>query len=277
MKSVRFHLPLVLETPDTQFCSDIDTQGSYSLIQNDSAGTKICSGVIAATIIVRTPKILEKEPAVILSQIMSKAEIYKCFKNVAFGEPFHTVQQVRIWSDHADADIKVSITENPAHNHIQKLDACSHMFRAIVSRVAPEVDDSEGALLPTSLDNFTLHSEDISANFTCRYYLPLKVECNGCLLLVFFELSHSFELLVSCRKYSVAWVPCGVVIQEQKGAEDPDSWLQNGWTKQILPAQEDTTRNHTFNELLYLGGGSASRVMCACYTFAKDIISINFT
>jgi hypothetical protein len=39
---------------------------------------------------------------------------------------------------------------------------CLHMFRAIVSRVAPEVlvvDDSEGAFLPTSLDvidDFTL-------------------------------------------------------------------------------------------------------------------------
>ena len=278
VKSIRFHLPLVLETPDTQVRSEIDAQGSYSLIQNDSAGTKICSGVIAETIVVRTPKILEKEPAVVPSQIMSKAEIYECFKNVAFGEPFRTVQQVRIWSDHADADIKVSVTENPAHDRIRKLDACLHMFGAIASRVAPEVDDSEGAFLPTSLDDFTLHSEDIPANFTCRYYLPLEVERNGRLLSVSFEvLSHSGELLVSCRKYSVAWVPRGVVIQEQKGAEDPDSWLRNGWTKQILPAQEDTVINHTFDELLYVGGGSASRVMRALYTSAKDTISINLT
>jgi hypothetical protein len=80
--------------------------------------------------------------------MMSKAEIYECFKNVKFGEPFRTVQEVRIWSDHADADIKMSVTENPAHDCIRKLDACLHMFGAIASRLALEVDDSEGAFLP---------------------------------------------------------------------------------------------------------------------------------
>ena len=49
-----------------------------------------------------------------------------------------------------DADIKVSATENPTHDRIQKLDACLHMFQTIASRVASEVDDSEGALLPIS-------------------------------------------------------------------------------------------------------------------------------
>jgi hypothetical protein len=44
------------------------------------------------------------------------------------------------------------VTENPAHDHIWKLDACLHIFGAVASRVAPEVDDSEGAFLPTSLE-----------------------------------------------------------------------------------------------------------------------------
>jgi hypothetical protein len=133
-----------------------------------------------------------------------------------------------LWSHYPDNDIKVSVTEKPAHNCIQKLDACIHMFRAIASRVAPKVDNSEGAFLPTSLDDFTLHSDNIPANFMCCYYLSLKVKCNGHLLSVFFEvLSHSGELLLSCRKYSVEWVPHGVVIQEKKAVEDPTSWLQN--------------------------------------------------
>lgn len=275
VKTIRFHLPLVLETPDTQARAEIDSNGSYSLTQNDPAGTKICSGTIAETLVVRTPKKLEKAPEVVPSQMMSKAEIYECFKNVRFGEPFRTVQEVRIWSDHADADINVSVTEDPAHDRIRKLDACLHMFGAIASRVAPEVDDAEGAFLPTSLDDFTLHTDDIPANFLCRYYLPLEVERNGRLLSVSFEvLSHSGELLVSCRKYSVAWVPRGVVIQEQKGPEDPDSWLRNGWTKQNLPAQGDAT-NHKFDELLYVGSGSASRVLRALSASARDTLSIN--
>ena len=278
VKSIRFHLPLVLETPDTQARAEIDSKGSYSLIQNDPAGTKICSGTIAEKTAVRTPKKLDKEPEVVPLQMMSKPEIYECFKNVTFGEPFRTVQQVRIWSDHADADIKVSVTENPAHDRIRKLDACLHMFGAIASRIAPEVDDAEGAFLPTSLDDFTLHSNDIPANFMCRYYLPLEVERNGRLLSVSFEvLSHSGELLVSCGKYSVAWVPRGVVIQEKKGVEDPDSWLRNGWTKQSLPAQEDAVSSHKFDELLYVGSGSASRVLRALSTSATDAISINLS
>ena len=276
VKSIRFHLPLVLETPETQVRADIDSKGSYSLIQNDSAGTKICSGAITQTVAVRTPKKLEKAPEVVPSQMMSKADVYECFKNVKFGEPFRTVQQVRIWSDHADADIKVSITENPAHDRIRKLDACLHMFGAIASRVAPEVDDSEGAFLPTSLDDFTLHSDDIPADFMCRYYLPLEIERNGRLLSVSFEvLSHSGELLVSCRKYSVAWVPRGVVIQEEKAVADPNSWLRNGWTKQNLPAQDNAISHHKFDELLYIGTGSTSRVLRALSASAKDIVSIN--
>jgi Polyketide synthase dehydratase len=276
VKTIRFHVPLVLETPETQVHAGIDSEGSYSLIQNDSAGTKICSGAITQTIVVRTPKKLEKEPEVVPSQMMSKADVYECFKNVKFGEPFRTVQQIRIWTDHADADIKVSVTENPAHDRIRKLDACLHMFGAIASRVAPEVDDSEGAFLPTSLDDFTLHSDDIPADFMCRYYLPLEVERNGRLLSVSFEvLSHSGELLLSCRKYSVAWVPRGVVIQEKKAVEDPNSWLRNGWTKQNLPAQEDAIPHHKFDELLYIGTGSASRVLRALSNSAKDIVSIN--
>ena len=189
VKSIRFHLPLVLETPETQARVEIDSKGSYSLIQNNPAGIKICSG---ETIVVRTPKKLEKNPEAVPSQMMSKTDVYKCFKNVKFGEPFRTVQQVRIWSDHADADIKVSVTENPAHDCIWKLDACLHMFRAIASRVAPEVNNSEGTFLPTSLDDFTLHSHDIPADFMCHYYLPLEVERNGSSSVCFFRGAFTF-------------------------------------------------------------------------------------
>jgi hypothetical protein len=88
VKSIRFYLPLVLKTPETQARAVIDSQGSYSLIQNDSAGTKICSGTVAETILV-SPKILEKEPEVEPSQMMSKTYIYEHFKNlnVKFGVP----------------------------------------------------------------------------------------------------------------------------------------------------------------------------------------------
>ena len=64
VKSIWFHIPLVLETPETQVRAEIDSKGPYSLIQNDSVVTKICSFTIDETILVRTPKNLEKEPEV---------------------------------------------------------------------------------------------------------------------------------------------------------------------------------------------------------------------
>ena len=107
------------------------------------------------------------------------------------------------------------------------------------------------------------------------YGLPLEVERNGRLLSVSFVLSHSGELLVSCGKYSVAWVPFGVVIQDQKAVEDHNYWLRNGWAKQNLPAQADVILHHRFDELLYLGTGSTSRVLRALSVSAKDTVSIN--
>ncbi|KAF8151526.1 hypothetical protein B0H34DRAFT_132545 [Crassisporium funariophilum] len=276
VKNIRFHVPLVLETPDHQVRAEIDQKGSYTLAQDDAAHTKICSGSVAETRAAHTPKKLEKEPEMVPLQMMSKEQIYECFKNVAFGEPFRTVQEVRIWADHADADIRVSVTEHPAHDRIRKLDACLHMFGAIASRIAPEIDDSEGAFLPTSLDDFALHCDDLPANFTCRYYLPLEVERNGRMLSVSFEvLSHSGEVLVSCKKYSVAWVPRGVVINEQKTANSPDSWLRNGWTEQELPSQDSSTPAHKFDELLYLGTQGPTRVLQMLSASAKDTVSID--
>ncbi|KAF8196525.1 KR domain-containing protein [Pholiota molesta] len=216
-----------------------------------------------------------KEPEMVPLQMMSKAQIYECFKNVQFGEPFRTVQEVRIWADHADADIKLQATENPAHDRIRKLDACLHMFGAISSRMAPPVDDSAGAYLPASLEDFTLHTDDMPYNFTCRYYLPLDIGRNARVLSSCFEVfSDAGDLLVSCKKYSVAWVPRGVVHKEQKPAEtNANTWLRNGWTPQPLPAPQ-TTSVHRFDELLYLGNGQSSRVLHALSPSAKDCISV---
>ena len=80
-------------------------------------------------------------------------------------------------------------------------------------------------------------------------------------------------LLVSCRKYSVAWVPRGLVIQEQKAVEDPNSPLRNGWTKQNLPVRVDAISNHNFDELLYIGTSSASRVPGGMSTFTFSVLS----
>ncbi|KAF8900861.1 hypothetical protein CPB84DRAFT_1778561 [Gymnopilus junonius] len=274
VKIIRFHTPLVLETPETQVRSEIDEQGAYKLVKQDRENTLICSGSIAEQPNTRISKKVDREPEVIPSQMMSKAQIYECFKNVQFGEQFRSVQEVRIWSDHADGDIRVEATQNPAHDRIRKLDACLHMFGAISSRVAPKMDETAGAYLPASLEDFTLHTYDIPYNFTCRYYLPLEVARNARLLTASFEVfSDDGTLLVSCKRYSVAWVPRGVVHKEQKSTTVLENWIRNDWTLKDLPNQGDASV-HVFDELVYLGNGSTSRVLNILSSSAKDVVSV---
>jgi len=217
VKNIRFQAPLVLETPTTQARAEIDKNGSYKLVQQDAAKTSICSGTLADKPLDHSPKNLTKEPEMIPLHMMSKTQVYECFKNVQFGEPFRTVQEVRIWEDHADADIRIQPTSNTEHDRIRKIDACLHSFAPIASRVAPEADHNAGAFLPASAEDFTLHVDDLPYNFTCRYYLPLEVGRGGRSLASSFDVfSEAGALLISCRKYLVAWVPRGVVHKEQK-------------------------------------------------------------
>ncbi|PPQ99823.1 hypothetical protein CVT24_009617 [Panaeolus cyanescens] len=273
VKNIRFHVPLVLESTENQVRADIDAQGNYKLVQKDKEETKICSGLVAMSATSYQSKKVDKEPEMIPLQMMSKAQIYEVFKNVQFGEQFRNVQEVRIWDDHADGDIRVQATSNSALDRIRKLDACLHMFGAIASRVAPEVDDEEGAFLPTSLEDFTLHTDTIPNNFTCRYALPLEVGRNARLLTASFEvLSDTGALLISCKRYSVAWVPRGVVHKEQ-AASTQESWLRNGWMAKELPVS--TQAAHKFDELLYIGNGERSHVLRALSADAHDVISMD--
>jgi hypothetical protein len=274
VRNIRFQMPLILETPKTQVRAEIDGSGAYKLVLQEDAHTQICSGSISDKPISHSPKKLDKEPEMVPLQMMSKDQIYECFKNVQFGEPFRTVQEVRIWADHAAGDVKITTTGNSEHDRIRKLDACLHMFGAVTARVAPEMDESAGAYLPASLEDFVLHTDDLPYNFTCRYHLPLEVGRNARVLSASFDVvSETGTLLVSCRKYSVAWVPRGVVHKKQTSAAiNVDTWFRNGWSVQKLSPQHASTR--TFDELLYLGNGAPSRVFEALSSSAKDAISV---
>ncbi|CAA7264464.1 unnamed protein product [Cyclocybe aegerita] len=275
VKTVKFHVPLVLETPDTQARVEVE-KSSFKLVQEGCDTTKFCSGTFSGEAPVHVPKRIVREPEVVPLQIMSKSQVYECFKNVAFGEPFRTVQQVKFWADHAVGDIIVDKTSSAAHDRIRKLDACLHMFAAVSSKAAPPVDDTNGAFLPTSLEDFTLHTDDIPYNFTCRYYLPLEVGRGARVLSGSFEVfSESGELLVSCKKYTVAWVPRGGVHKEQEACavDLKDVWLRNGWSVQS-PAQQEESSCHKYDELLYVGNGPSSRVLKALSTSARDALSL---
>jgi len=275
LRSFQFHVPLVLDSPETQVHAEIDDKGFCQLFLHANERVKICSGFIGdkSTIYLPSTKELKIGPM----QSMSKVEIYACFRNVQFGDIFRTLQQITFWDTHADGDVNIDRTNDFSHDRIRKLDACLHMFAAVSSQLAPPMDDTNGTYLPTSLEDFRLHSNDLPYNFVCRYYLPLEISRGGRSLSASFEVfSITGELLVSCKRYSVAWVPRGVVHKEQvKATYEKESWFYNGWTVRSLPTQSCSAKK--FDEVLYIGNGPSSRIIQSLSSSVEKITLSQFS
>ena len=273
VKNLRFHVPLVLESPETQARAEVDEKGLCQLVLQDEGNTKICSGTVGDKSSVYLPRRIEPDISPI--HVMSKTEVYDCFKDVQFGDLFHTVQEVRFWETHADGIVQVNQTDDPSHDRIRKLDACLHMFAALSSRLAPSTPEGQGAYLPTSLEDFALHTDDIPYDFTCRYYLPLEVGRGARTLTASFEVfSGTGGLLVSCKKYTVAWVPRGVVHKGQSMDLVPqkDSWFRNAWIGQPLPPSDASY--HKFSEVLHITCGSSTPVIQALSSVARNVVTL---
>ena len=275
LRSFQFHVPLVLDSPETQVHAEIDDKGFCQLFLHADERVKICSGFTGDKATIYLPS--TKELKVGHMRSMSKVEIYACFRNVQFGDIFRTLQHITFWDTHADGDVNIDRTNDFSHDRIRKLDACLHMFAAVSSQLAPPMDDTNGAYLPTSLEDFRLHSNDLPYNFVCRYYLPLEIGRGGRSLSASFEVfSITGELLVSCKRYSVAWVPRGVVHKEKvEAAYEKESWFHNGWTVRSLPTQSCSANK--FDELLYIGNGPSSRIIQALSSSVKEIILSQFS
>ncbi|KAJ3515067.1 hypothetical protein NLJ89_g1986 [Agrocybe chaxingu] len=252
VKTVKFHVPLVLETPDTQARAEVE-KSSFKLVQEGCETTKFCSGTFSSEAPVHVPKRIAKEPEVVPLQIMSKSQIYECFKNVAFGEPFRTVQQVKFWADHADGDIVVDKTSSAAHDRIRKLDACLHMFAAVSSQ--------------TALPSTTRTGRSCQRLWKTSLFIPTICPTTSLAVTIF--------LLMSVAKYTVAWVPRGGVHKEQEAhaVDLKDVWLRNRWSVQNLTQQESSS-GHKYDELLYVGNGPSSRVLKALSASARDAVSL---
>jgi hypothetical protein len=270
LRSFQFHVPLVLDSPETQVHAEIDDKGFCQLFLHANERVKICSGFIGNKSAIYLPS--TKELKIGPMRSMSKVEIYACFQNVQFGDIFRTLQHITFWDTHADGAVNIDRTNDLSHDRIRKLDACLHMFAAVSSQLAPPMDDTNGTYLPTSLEDFRLHSNDLPYDFVCRYYLPLEISRGGRSLSASFEVfSITGELLVSCKKYSVAWVPRGVVHKEQvKATYEKESWFHNGWTVRSLPTQSCSANK--FDEVLYIGNDPSSRIIQALSSSVEKII-----
>ncbi|RDB30950.1 Narbonolide/10-deoxymethynolide synthase PikA4, module 6 [Hypsizygus marmoreus] len=172
-------------------------------------------------------------------RIVSREQVYSSFENnIHFGPAFRNVTQLTMWSDHIDALITVPPSSYPRLDRIRKLDPCLHMFGALPQfQDIPDSMHTDGFFLPTSLEGFMLHMEDLPSEFICRYFLPFTITHNYHHISIALEvLSLSGELLVSCKKYSVAWLPKGVVIQAPMSSSSPPKWLRNtGQQEEIGP------------------------------------------
>ncbi|KAF8962893.1 KR domain-containing protein [Flammula alnicola] len=237
---------------------------------------RICSGILASRPLLnpRRKTNVDQLP----DHVKNKADVYASFRNVQFGPSFRNIQELRTWPTHADALITVEPTQYPTQDRIRKLDSCLHAFGAIVQEEVPQIHDLDGSFLPTSLNDFTLYPDDLPESFICRYYLPISITRNFHVMSAAFEVtSLSGELLASCEKYSVAWIPAGVAIQsKEKIAEHASGqWLQQSWTERRIPEQSGSSQTPStqFDHLLYVGfhNSRLSRIISKC---AHEIFSL---
>jgi acyl transferase domain-containing protein len=244
VKAIKFNAPLVLDDPDSDVFAEFTSDHHFVMYDNNSRTNMVCSGSTQAAS--TAPQSYSNQHITLNlselpSQVLTKDEVYKRFTSVEFGSAFRNIQEYRRWSSHVDCIITVEPTEHPVHDRIRKLDSCLHMFGAITFQEVPQSRDLDGVFLPTALEDFTLHSDHLPTSFICRYYFPLDISRNFHVVSVAFDVfSLSGVLLVSCRKYSVAWIPSGIVIQDkQHHTSQPSTdiqWLQQSWVARDLPS-----------------------------------------
>ena len=242
VKTIKFNAPLVLDNPDSDVFAEFTNDHHFVMYDNSSRTNMVCSGITASS----APQSYSKQhisldPSELPSQVLTKGEVYERFTSVEFGSAFRNIQEYRRWPSHVDCIITVEPTEHPVHDRIRKLDSCLHMFGAITFEEVPQSRDLDGVFLPTALEDFTLHSDDLPTSFICRYYFPLDIARNFHVISIAFDVfSLSGVLLVSCRKYSVAWIPAGIVIQDKQHHTSQSStniqWLQQSWVARDLPS-----------------------------------------
>jgi len=271
VRSVTFNAPLVLVSPNADVMSEIDIDGQFTMF--DSESMKVCTGVLASEAPAIPRITIEDGPFDIIDQIA----VYESFPDVHFGAPFRNIQEIKMYATHADALISLRPSQHPNLDRIRRLDPCLHMFGAIAPRKIPEILDTNGLFLPNSLEDLILYTDDIPDTFICRYQLPFSITRNKQVISTALEvLSLEGEVMLSCRKYIVAWIPAGMVLQNQRDTT-PDkrfskNWLQPSWISQPSFSELDSTVSDPKTEtmLCISPEESVSRVSAAFSAFSKE-------
>ncbi|KAK0216459.1 polyketide synthetase [Armillaria nabsnona] len=257
LKNIRFHRPLIVDE-DIHVEAVLDNDGAFTLYQGTTfqEHDKVCSGHFASSLSPYPYK--QWSSHIPPNEVIDQDRVYSAFRHVEFGETFRNVTRFDVWNDRVDASIVVDpSTHYPEYDYIRKLDPCLHMFGVVTTLLgnAPPAERTEGSFLPSSLEGLTFYTDDLLPSFVCRYHLPISTERNDHVMAVNFDvLSNDGELLASCKKYSVAWIPVGTIKQNvapSSNAENiPGSWFSNAWVQRDVAST--TPNSSVLDSVLYI-------------------------
>ncbi|PBK61389.1 ketoacyl-synt-domain-containing protein [Armillaria solidipes] len=257
LKNIRFHRPLIVDE-DIHVEALLDNDGAFTLYQGRTfqEHDKVCSGYFASSLSPYPYK--QWSSHIPPNEVIDQDRVYSAFRHVHFGETFRNVTRFDVWNDRVDASIVVDpSTHYPEYDYIRKLDPCLHMFGVVTTLLgnAPPMERTEGSFLPSSLEGLTFYTDDLPLSFVCRYHLPISMERNDHVMAVKFDvLSNDGELLVSCKKYSVAWIPVGTIKQNValslNPGSTPGSWFSNAWAQRDVAST--TSPSSVLDSVLYI-------------------------
>ncbi|KAJ7176732.1 hypothetical protein C8R46DRAFT_1077165 [Mycena filopes] len=200
---IRFHRPWVL--PSAGKSGKVNSgAGAVLCLHDGDTGDKLCSTTVSPDR-TKTPAPAMVPSAVPPRAILSKDAVYARFGvHVQFGPLFQNIVSMHQFDAHVDGYMELTPSASPQHDRTRALDACIHMFGACRER---DPNFVHGAFLPMALEGYAMHVDALPSSFLCRYRFPFVYTREGHVVSTAFEvLSHAGELLVSCEKYSVAWV-----------------------------------------------------------------------
>ena len=236
-KSLQFHRPLDVQTAGSRIIAQISDDATFTIIHANQNGSieKIGSGTTITphqSQVAPEPRARNGDPP---SHIIYRDDIYSSFKGIHFGPCFQNIHQIAFWNDHAEAIIGIANAADTKLDLIRKLDPCLHMFGCMESLVNPDGAGPQGGIyLPSSLNGFIMHVQVLPDTFICRYRLPVQHKRKAHVVSTSFEvLSDAGDILITCEKYSVAWIPLAVMRQNPEIAPITQHSLTYSWVEKM--------------------------------------------
>lgn len=250
---LRFLKPLLLENPDQETLTLEIRDSSFTCVHKRAGVEKgiVCSGNLLPASPQGPASFKSSHPA----NTLSKEAVYEKFVNnlVRFGPSFQCIQSITVYADHCVGEIRVASSGNSQHDFVRRMDAILHMFGAIAPESPPELN-SGGAFLPSAVNGLTIHTDSFPEHIKCIYRLPIDVSPNSKKMTAELQvISESGELLATCSRYSVSWVPSSMpIVSRPLPPKDGLPRVRTKWLKKSLTSESQSSVPSTA-ELVYVG------------------------